>query len=266
LKAIGTSLARLVGLLAISVLALQLYLLARVGLMTYVDPESTTFQRSEIWRLATSGRLAWRQQWVDYGRIAPNLKRAVIAAEDAGFAEHSGVEWDALEKAWERNQKAEAAAERLNQRAEAAAERSNPRHGAAKVRAETGAPSRIPKVVGGSTITQQLAKNLFLGGERSFARKGQEIVVTGFLEALLGKQRILEIYLNNVEWGEGVFGAEAAARHYFNVGAASLSASQAARLAVMLPAPKRFEKRPASAYILARAATVSARMGAVELP
>jgi monofunctional biosynthetic peptidoglycan transglycosylase len=123
-----------------------------------------------------------------------------------------------------------------------------------------------PKVVGGSTITQQLAKNLFLEGERSLLRKAQEFAITFVLEALLSKQRILEIYLNNVEWGEGVFGAEAAAHHYFHVGASGLGPMQAAQLAVMLPAPKRFEKRPGSPYVSGRAASVSARMGAVELP
>lgn len=262
MKAAGASLLRLIALLLVSALALQLYFLVRVALMAWLDPQSTTFQRSEIWRIVTQkGELPWRQQWVAYDRIAQNLKRAVIASEDAGFAEHSGVEWDALEKAWERNQKAEATAERLNAPA--------PRRSAneSSVRAAVSPPTRAsPKLVGGSTITQQLAKNLFLGGERSLARKGQEIVITGFLEALLTKERILEIYLNDVEWGEGVFGAEAAARHYFHVGAASLSAGQAARLAVMLPAPKRFEKRPASPYILGRATTVMARMGAVEMP
>ena len=218
---------------------------------------STTVQRSEIWRLMRQpGALPWRQQWVPYPRISHHLKRAVVASEDAGFAEHAGVDWDALEKAWERNQRAEASAERANARAERRAER----NGAAAAHRTT------PRLVGGSTITQQLAKNLFLGGERSLARKGQEIVVTGFLEALLGKERILEIYLNEVEWGEGIFGAEAAARNYFHVGAAALSVAQAARLAVMLPAPKRFEKRPASPYLLSRASTVMARMGAVELP
>jgi monofunctional biosynthetic peptidoglycan transglycosylase len=123
-----------------------------------------------------------------------------------------------------------------------------------------------PKVVGGSTITQQLAKNLFLGSERSMARKGQEFAITFMLETLLSKQRILEIYLNSVEWGEGVFGAEAAARHYFRIGAAQLGPPAAARLAVMLPAPKRFEKRPDSAYVIGRAGTVMARMAAVEAP
>jgi monofunctional biosynthetic peptidoglycan transglycosylase len=120
--------------------------------------------------------------------------------------------------------------------------------------------------VGGSTITQQLAKNLFLGSERSFARKAQEAAITLMLEGVLSKQRILEIYLNNVEWGEGLFGAEAAARHYYRVSAAQVGVSQAARMAVMLPAPKRFEKRPYSTYMSSRAGTVAARMGGVELP
>src|SRR5204862_1630708 len=127
-------------------------------------------------------------------------------------------------------------------------------------------PAPPAKVVGGSTITQQLAKNLFLGSERSLLRKGQEFAITFMLETLLSKQRILEIYLNSVEWGEGVFGAEAAAHHYFHVDAAQLSPHAAARLAVMLPAPKRFEKRPDSAYVAGRAGTVMARMAAVEMP
>jgi monofunctional glycosyltransferase len=218
--------------------------------MRVLDPQSTTFQRSEMWRLLTeSGRIEWSQQWVDYGQISPHLKRAVIASEDASFADHSGVDWDSIEKAWERNQRAEVRAERQADRPKAAPSR----------RAE-------PKVVGGSTISQQLAKNLFLSGERTVLRKGQEFVITMLLEALLSKQRILEIYLNSVEWGEGLFGAQAAARHYFRVDAARLGPEAAARLAVMLPAPKRFEKRPASAYVTGRAATIVARMGAVELP
>ena len=102
--------------------------------------------------------------------------------------------------------------------------------------------------------------------ERNLARKGQELVITLMLEALLSKNRILDIYLNNVEWGEGLFGAEAAAHHYFHIEAARLSSNQAARLAVMLPAPKRFEKRPGSPYVVGRAATIEARMPAVELP
>jgi len=124
----------------------------------------------------------------------------------------------------------------------------------------------VAKVVGGSTITQQLAKNLFLSGERTVARKAQELVLALMLEALLPKERLLEIYLNNVEWGEGVFGAQAAAQRYYRVDAAQLSPLQAARLAVMLPAPKRFERNPASPYVLNRAATIAARMQDVALP
>ena len=261
MKNIAGHIARLLGLLLLCALSLQLYFGARVALMMVIDPQSTTFQRSEAWRIATeTHRLAWSQQWVGYERISAQLKRAVIASEDAGFADHSGVEWDALEKAWERNQKAEARVEKINEQIDKRLQKA----GSGKAAA---VPTRaVPKVVGGSTITQQLAKNIFLDGERSLLRKAQEFAITFMLEACLSKQRILEIYLNNVEWGEGVFGAEAAAHHYFRVGANALGTMQAAQLAVMLPAPKRFEKRPGSAYVVGRAGTVSARMGAVELP
>ena len=262
MKALRAQALRLAALLVVSFVALQLYFAARIALMIVVDPQSTAFQRSEGWRLLTEkGQILWSQQWVDYARISPHLKRAVIASEDAGFAEHSGVEWDALEKAWERNLLAEARAARINERRERRAARSGKPIESAKP------PRRAaPKIVGGSTITQQLAKNLFLAGERSLARKAQEFAITFMLESLLGKRRILEIYLNNVEWGEGIFGAEAASRHYFRTAAAQLGAYPSARLAVMLPAPKRFEKRPHSAYVTGRAGTVVARMGAVEVP
>ena len=263
MKSVWRAVLRMLVLLLLAALSLQLYFAARVALMTVVDPQSTSFQRSEAWRLLVEKHeLLWSQQWVGYERISPNLKRAVIASEDAGFAEHSGVEWDALEKAWERNQKAEARVAKINEQFERRARKSAP---AASV-AGKAVPRAAPKVVGGSTITQQLAKNLFLGGERSFLRKAQEFAITFMLEGLLPKERILEIYLNSVEWGEGVFGAEAAARHYFHVGANGLGALQSAQLAVMLPAPKRFEKRPGSAYVAGRAGTIAARMGAVELP
>ena len=249
------SLRRFALLLLVSFIALQLYFLARIALMAWVDPQSTTFQRSEAWRLAFApAARGWHQQWTDYPAISANLKRAVVAAEDSGFTEHSGVEWDALEKAWDKNERADAIAERAAQRA--------PQR---EIKAGVPKPA-TPKVVGGSTITQQLAKNLFLSGERNFVRKGQELLLSYTLEAILGKRRILEIYLNDVEWGEGVFGAGAAARRYFGVGAGELGAQQAAQLAVMLPAPKRFEKRPGSAYVVGRAATISARMSRVDIP
>jgi monofunctional biosynthetic peptidoglycan transglycosylase len=263
IRATWIALLRLLVLAMLATLALQLYFVARVALMAVVDPQSTSFQRSEAWRLLTEKhQILWHQEWVGYAHISPNLKRAVIASEDASFVEHSGVEWEAVERAWERNQRAEARVEKLNEQFQRRAQKSPL---ARPVPART-VVQAVPKLVGGSTITQQLAKNLFLAGERNLARKAQEFAVTLMLESLLSKQRILEIYLNNVEWGEGVFGAEAAARHYFHVPAQALGAMQAAQLAVMLPAPKRFEKRPGSAYVVGRAGTVAARMGAVEAP
>jgi monofunctional biosynthetic peptidoglycan transglycosylase len=233
---------RWVWLCALATLCLQLCFVGRIALMAVIAPQSTAFQRSEAWRIATSkGALPWRQQWVDYAQISDHLKRAVIASEDDGFSSHDGVDWVALEKAWNKNSKAE-------------------------LRAEQRRTSKPPKVVGGSTITQQLAKNLFLSGERTLLRKGQEFVLTMALETLLSKRRILEIYLNNVEWGEGVFGAEAAAQHYFRKPAARLSAYEAARLVVMLPRPKYFEKTPNSGYLGERAGVIVARMGDASLP
>jgi monofunctional biosynthetic peptidoglycan transglycosylase len=233
---------RWLALCALALLCLQLAFVARIALMAAVDPQSTAFQRSEAWRISIDkGHLPWAQQWVAYGQISDNLKRAVIASEDDGFASHDGVDWDALEKAWAKNSKAEQ-------------------------RAELKGTTKPPKVVGGSTITQQLAKNLLLSGERNLLRKGQEFVLTMALETLLSKQRILEIYLNSVEWGEGVFGAEAAAQHYFRKPAAKLSAFEAARLAVMLPRPKYFEKTPNSAYLTGRAGVIAVRIGDAKLP
>ena len=251
------SLLRLAGMLAVALIALQLFFLLRVVLMRFVTPESTTFQRSEIWRLVVDRHeLPWLQEPVARERISDNLRRAVIASEDAGFTEHHGVEWDAVEGAWNKNQRAEARAQAQQERLAGATKR-NPT-----------ARSRVvvAKVVGGSTISQQLAKNLFLSGERTVLRKAQELVITMMLELVLGKERILTAYLNNVEWGEGVFGAQAAAEHYFHTDAARLAPGQAARLAVMLPAPKRFEKTPSSPYVMGRSATIAARMGAVDLP
>ena len=244
---------RLLVLAVLAGLALQLYFVARIALMAVVNPESTAFQRSEAYLVAkNTGALKWRQQWVPYAQISDHLKRAIIASEDASFIVHEGVDMEALEKAWEKNTKAE---ERAAQSVSRLAER------------KSSTPLiRPPKIIGGSTITQQLAKNLFLSGERTLLRKGQELLLTLMLEALLNKQRILEIYINNVEWGEGVFGAEAAAQHYYRKPAARLSAYEAARLAVMLPRPKYFETHLNSGYLASRARTITARMSGAELP
>ena len=234
------ALRRWLALLLAALLSLQLYFVGRIALMAWVDPQSTSFERSEIWRISQgSERLRWRQQWVPYERISDHLKRAVIASEDGDFVNHGGVEWEAIEKAWHKNAKAQAQAQQQ---------------------------AKPVKLVGGSTITQQLAKNLLLSGERNLVRKGQEFVLVLLLEAALDKRRILELYLNHVEWGEGVFGAEAAARHYYRKSALQLSAYEAARLSVMLPRPRYFEKLPNSGYLSSRAQTIAARMKEAELP
>ena len=249
---------RLLVLVIFAGLALQVYFVARIALMAVVDPESTAFERSEMWLVAkNTGALKWRQQWVPYANLPDTLKRAVIASEDASFIEHEGVDIEALEKAWDKNTRAE-------QRAAQSANRLDVTKADGKNKGAVAA--RPPKIVGGSTITQQLAKNLFLSGERTLLRKGQELLLTLLLERLLNKQRILEIYLNSVEWGEGIFGAEAAAQHYYRKPAARLSAYEAARLAVMLPRPKYFETRVSSGYLASRASTIAARMGGVEVP
>ena len=258
---------RWIGLVAAALVALQLYFVVRIGAMALVDPQSTAFQRSQAWHLAQgSGPRHWRQQWVDYPQISDNLKRAVIASEDDSFTVHDGVDWDALEKAWQRNAKAEAQVAKQQAAQAARASKLPPAKSSPAAPAKATPVVRIPKVVGGSTITQQLAKNLFLSGERTLLRKGQEFVLTMLLETLLSKQRILEIYLNSAEWGEGVFGAEAAAQRYFGKPASRLSAIESARLAVMLPRPKYFEKMPNSSYVAGRANVIANRLHNVELP
>jgi monofunctional biosynthetic peptidoglycan transglycosylase len=234
-------------LLVLAAVGLQLYFVLRIAGMAWVAPESTSFQRSQAWQiLKQQGQLPWRQESVTFKAMSASLQRAVIASEDAAFTQHHGIWWQSLEKAWEKNARAKAQAEKRAQRQ----------------------PDKAMdvKIVGGSTITQQLAKNLFLSGERTLLRKGQEMLLTLTLEALLSKERILEIYLNSVEWGEGVFGAEAAAQHYFRKSAARLNAWEAARLAVMLPRPRYFEKLAQSAYLARRAETIMARMNDVVLP
>ncbi len=235
-------------LIILALLGLQLYFALRIGAMAYLDPESTAFERSALWRISTApepGR--WQQEWVPYDRISRSLKSAVLASEDDGFATHGGVDWDAINAAWQKNAKAQARAE-------------------ARSAAAKGRSVKPPRIIGGSTITQQLAKNLFLSGERTIVRKAQELVITLLLEACLSKERILEIYLNHVEWGDGVFGAQAASWRYFRKDASRLAPNEAARLAVMLPRPKFFEKLPASDYLANRSALIQGRMADAQLP
>ena len=209
----------------------QAYLFMSVAWLAANNPATTAFITAEKDRLTQQkSAKSIRQTWVPYASISANLKRAVLAAEDSGFAEHDGVEWEAIEKA---------ALENLQK-------------------------GKIKR--GGSTITMQLAKNLFLSADRSLLRKGQELVITLMLEAVLEKRRILEIYLNVAEWGEGVFGIEAAARHYYGVSARQLTVEQSAWLASILPAPKRFDKNRGSAFIRGKAEVIQARMPQVVLP
>ena len=212
-------------------LVIQLYFLLQICWWVNHDPDSTAFMREQLSALQEKNpKATLKHTWVPYQRISNNLKRAVIASEDANFSEHEGVDWEALQKAYEKN-------------------------------------NRKRKVVsGGSTITQQLAKNLFLSGERSYLRKGQELIIAFMLETLMDKERIFEIYLNSVEFGRGIFGAEAAARHYYGVGAAGLSGAQAAKLAVMLPNPRFFDKHRDSGYLARRTGVILRRMGSADLP
>jgi len=222
--------------LIVGVLAMQVYFFLQIAAWQYLNPSSTSFLRAERWRLC--GFNVWSctvdHKWVSYDEMSRNIKRAVIASEDADFVNHPGYELDAMLDAWERNKQR----------------------------------GRI--VRGGSTITQQLAKNLFLASEQYYVRKGQELAITWMLEFWLDKQRIFEIYLNSVEWGEGVFGVEAAAQHYFHTSASKLTVGQAARLAAALPAPKCFDKKQYCANVhvnfRAKASIIARRMGAATLP
>lgn len=195
------------------------------------NPASTAFMDARLERLQEkkpNTQLEFR--WVPYQRISPNLKRAIVVAEDAKFLDHEGFDWDGIRSAYEKNRQ------------------------------------KGKVVAGGSTISQQLAKNLFLSGERTWWRKAQEAAITIMLEAVLSKRRILEIYLNVIEWGNGVFGAEAAARYHFGVTAGELSAGQAAQLAAMVPSPRRYRPGTETPYLQKRTEIILSRMGAVALP
>jgi len=221
----------LLGVPVAFVLLIQLYFFAQIGWWVNHNPTSSSFMRQQLAVLQKKNPdVKLRHKWVPYNRISNNLKRAIIASEDANFPEHEGIDWDALLKAYEKNSK------------------------------------KGKVVAGGSTITQQLAKNLFLSGQRSYFRKGQEFIITYMLEFWMEKERIFEIYLNVVEFGTGVFGAEAASLYYYNVPAANLGASQAAKLAVMLPNPRYYGSHRDSAYMTRRTALILRRMGSAELP
>ncbi len=225
------ALARFLAVLVLAVLAVQLWFLGHVLYWVHANPGSTSFMEARIEALRRKNpRAKLVQSWVAYPAISVHLKRAIIAAEDARFIDHEGFDWEGIQRAMDKNQR------------------------------------RGKLVAGGSTITQQLAKNLFLSGERSWLRKGEEAAIAVMLEAVMDKRRILELYLNVVEWGEDVFGAEAAAVRYFGVHASQLTPGQAARLAAMLPRPRFYQRNRDSQYLARYSETILARMAQSKLP
>ncbi len=194
---------------------MQIFFALQIALWIGLDPSSTAFQRAERWRLCSwHWSCSVQSRWVSYDKISNNLKRAVLVSEDDIFFQHGGVRVEDMQKAWQKNQQ----------------------------KTQAGNKSKTA-LRGGSTITQQLAKNLFLSSEQNYLRKGQELIITGLLELTLSKQRMYEIYLNSVEWGEGIFGVGAASQHYYATSPAALDRNQAAALASALPAPKCFDKQ-----------------------
>ncbi|MEQ1534084.1 MAG: monofunctional biosynthetic peptidoglycan transglycosylase [Sideroxydans sp.] len=209
----------------------QFWLFAHIVWWIKFDPASSAFMEDRLEVMQDKNPKAeLKHQWVDYPKISNNLKRALIASEDAKFVDHEGFDWEGIQKAYEKNLK----------------------------------KGKI--VAGGSTISQQLAKNLFLSTKRTPWRKGEEIVITLMLETVMDKQRIFEIYLNVIEWGNGVFGAEAAARHYFGVSASQLSAEQAARLAAMVPNPRFYDRNRQAPGMMRKTYLILDRMPDAEIP
>ena len=214
-----------------AVLAYQLWILGHVVYWNFYNPSTSAFMQDRLHDLRNKdSTMALRTQWMPYERISPHLKRAIIAAEDGKFLEHEGFDFEAIQKAYERNLK------------------------------------KGKLVAGGSTISQQLAKNLFLSGEKTPWRKIQEAIITLMLERVMSKRRILEIYLNIIEWGNGVFGAEAAIRYYYGVSASSVTAEQAARLAAMVPDPRYYDRNRNTPWLLRKTDIILSRMASTQIP
>ena len=230
MKSIARTFKRLILVALAALVIYQLWLFGWVLWWKSHPPQETSFMEIRLDELQKKNPKAKLQyQWVPYDHISNHLKRAVIASEDDKFMEHSGFDWEGIEYALKKNKR------------------------------------KGKRVAGGSTITQQLAKNLFLSPSRSYLRKVQEAIITLMIEATWDKRRILEVYLNVVEWGSGVFGAEAGARRQFGISAAGLGESQAVRMAVMLPSPRRFEKG-LPPYVLEHAESVQERMRYSSIP
>jgi monofunctional biosynthetic peptidoglycan transglycosylase len=219
------------GTLAAVFIAAQLWFFAQVLYWNFDDSPTSAFMDQRLAALRENNpKASLRHRFVPYARISAHLKRAVVAAEDARFLDHEGFDWEAIAQAHTKNER----------------------------------QGRI--VAGASTISQQLAKNLFLSNERSWLRKGQEALITWMIEATMPKRRILELYLNYAEWGEGVFGAEAAAQHHFGIPAGALSPEQSAYLAAILPSPRRYARGRSTPYVEGRAGTILLRASSAQIP
>jgi len=217
--------------LFVLILLYQAWLAAHIWWWVDHNPASSSFMNDRLEVLQDKNPAAKLQyQWVPYNRIANTLKQALIVSEDAKFVDHDGFDWEGIQKAYEKDLK----------------------------------KGKI--VSGGSTISQQLAKNLFLTSKRTPWRKGEEVIITVMLEHLMEKQRIFEIYMNVIEWGNGVFGAEAAAQHYYQISAAQLSPEQAARLAAMVPNPRYYDKHREAKGLLLKTDIILSRMNDAEIP
>jgi monofunctional biosynthetic peptidoglycan transglycosylase len=231
LKTLWRWLWRGIALFVVVVLVYQLWIFLHIWWWVDHNPSTSAFmeQRLEVLQIKKPDA-ELRHRWVPHNRISNNLKRALIAAEDSKFLDHEGFDWEGIQKAYEKNQK----------------------------------KGRV--VAGGSTISQQLAKNLFLSSRKVFWRKAEEAVITVMLERMMSKRRILEIYMNVIEWGNGVFGAEAAARHYYKTSASALSAEQSAKLASMVPNPRYFDSHRNARGLERKTGIILARMNQVQAP
>ena len=209
----------------------QLWILLHIILWTVVNPGESAFMETRLEHLQEKDEKAsLRHQWVNYNQISINIKQAVIAAEDAKFIDHEGFDWEGIEKAYEKNKR------------------------------------RKKIVAGGSTISQQLAKNLFLSNQRTPWRKAEETIITLMLETILSKQRILEIYLNVIEWGNNIYGIEAASLRYFSFHAKDLNSFQSAKLASMIPNPKYYERHQDASGLIERSGIILSRMNSAQVP
>ncbi|MDQ3267217.1 MAG: monofunctional biosynthetic peptidoglycan transglycosylase [Pseudomonadota bacterium] len=222
---------RIVGALLLLLLLYQLWIFAHIAWWVKNNPSTSSFMDQRLFLLQNKHPDAQlRHQWVPYAKISNNLKRALIASEDAKFVDHEGFDWEGIQKAYEKNMK----------------------------------KGKI--VAGGSTISQQLAKNLFLSTKRTPWRKAEEALITLMLEQMMTKQRIFEIYLNVIEWGNGVFGAEAASLYYYRVSSTQLSATQAAKLAAMVPNPRYYDQHRDARGMLRKTEIILKRMNSAEIP